>query len=86
MPPIRSFPCPLQCSPRLPPPPRNWPFQVAAVLYVPLQRGKIFSAEEDAWHRASVDEAFDEALRFHNEMEAAAGACILDLEVVVEER
>eukprot|EP00887_Chlorella_sp_A99_P004369 scaffold15.g4369.t1 len=65
---------------------RSWPYQISATLYVPLVGGRMFSAEDKAWHKQPVDAAIVQALKFHAHAEACPTCCILDLEVVVEER
>lgn len=64
----------------------TWPLQISAVLYIPLLHGRIFSAEEPYWNKKSLDVGVAESLKFWRSMEASSSACILDLEVVVEER
>ncbi|KAL4420519.1 hypothetical protein ABPG75_010175 [Micractinium tetrahymenae] len=64
----------------------TWPLQISAVLYIPLLHGRIFSAEESYWNKKSLDVGVAESLRFWRAMEASTSSCILDLEVVVEER
>ena len=39
---------------------RHWPHAIAAVLYLPLQMGKVFSAEEPNWYRQPLDVAVAE--------------------------
>ena len=36
---------------------RNWPYQISATLYIPLVGGRMFSAEDKAWHKQPVDVA-----------------------------
>lgn len=64
-----------------------WPNQIAAVLYIPLQRGKIFSAEEpDLWHMRPLHTGLRAISKLYKAAEADPNGCVLDLEVVVEER
>lgn len=64
----------------------TWPHQISAVLYIPLLKGRIFSAEEPDWNKRSLDVGVAESIKFFQAMEASNTSCILDLEVVVEER
>lgn len=64
----------------------TWSHQISVVLYIPLVMGRIFSAEEPVWNKRSLDVGVAESLSFFHQMEASNSSCILDLEVVVEER
>jgi hypothetical protein len=67
-----------------------WPHAVAAAVYIPLLRGRIFSAEEDAWDGAplAAGVAAMEAVHARTAAPGFAGGagCALDLEILVEER
>jgi len=66
---------------------RLWPNQIAAVVYIPLQRGKIFSAEEpEQWHMKPLYMGMAAIKQLHATAEEDPTGCVLDLEVVVEER
>lgn len=36
---------------------RNWPHAISATLYVPTVGGRVFSAEDKAWHKQPLDAA-----------------------------
>ena len=41
----------------------TWPHQISAVLYIPLLKGRIFSAEEPVWNKRSLDIGIEEVRR-----------------------
>lgn len=62
-----------------------WPHPVAAVVYIPLLRGRIFSAEEGPWNMAPLERGIEEMKALHQRLSALPEGCVLDLEVVAEE-
>ena len=62
-----------------------WPHPIAAVVYIPLLRGRIFSSEEGEWHLATLDHGIAAMKGLFEKLNALPDGCILDLEVVVEE-
>jgi hypothetical protein len=62
-----------------------WPHPVAAVVYIPLLRGRIFSAEEGPWNMAPLERGIEEMRALHQRLSALPQGCVLDLEVVAEE-
>lgn len=62
----------------------HWPHPISAVVYIPLVRGKIFSAEDDDWMLAPLEKGVDAMRAFYERMRTSQ--CILDMEVVAEER
>jgi glycosyltransferase-like protein LARGE len=62
-----------------------WPHPVAAVVYIPLLRGRIFSAEEGPWNMAPLEQGIEEMKALHQRLSALPEGCVLDLEVVAEE-
>lgn len=61
-----------------------WPGSIAAVIYVPLVHGNIFSPIESHWQGAPLDQMVEEVFEFHEA--SSSWACNLDIEVVAEER
>jgi len=62
-----------------------WPHPVAAVVYIPLLRGRIFSAEEGPWNMAPLEQGIEEMKLLHQRLSTLPEGCVLDLEVVAEE-
>jgi hypothetical protein len=62
-----------------------WPYKIAAVVYIPLVRGKIFTPQSQEWHNSPLDKAVEELEAFHARMSTLDSGCLLDMEVVVEE-
>ncbi len=62
----------------------HWPHPIAAVVYIPMVEGKISSTEDDTWNGTSLDIGIDEVKQYAERMKTSK--CILDLELVVEER
>lgn len=62
----------------------HWPHPIAAVVYIPVVRGKIFSGEDDDWHLSPIERGIDAMTVLYERMRSLQ--CILDMEVVVEER
>lgn len=61
-----------------------WPGSIAAVVYVPLVHGSIFSPLESPWQDAPLDQMVEELQSFHEYSNSLP--CYLDIEVVAEER
>jgi len=62
----------------------HWPHPISAVIYIPLVRGKIFSAEDEEWMLAPLEKGVDSMRALYERMSSLQ--CILDMEVVAEER
>ena len=62
-----------------------WPHPIAAVVYIPLLRGRIFSPEEGPWGLAPLEHAVQELRAMHDRLSQLPEGCVLDMEVVVEE-
>lgn len=62
----------------------HWPHPIAAVIYIPLVRGKISSTEDDRWNGESLEVGIEEVKKYAERMKTSK--CIIDVELVVEER
>ena len=62
----------------------HWPHPIAAVVYIPLLKGKISSTEDESWNGASLEVGIEEVKRYAERMKTSK--CIIDVELVVEER
>ncbi len=62
----------------------HWPHPIAAVVYIPLVRGKISSTEDDSWNGTSLEVGIEEVKTYAERMKTSK--CIIDIELVVEER
>lgn len=62
----------------------HWPHPIAAVVYIPLVQGKISSTEDESWNGTSLEIGIDEVKQTVERIQNSR--CILDLELVVEER
>lgn len=62
-----------------------WPHPIAAVVYIPLLKGRIFSSEEGPWNLSPLEEGIAEMKAMHERLSALPDGCVLDLEVVAEE-
>lgn len=64
-----------------------WPHSITAVVYIPLLRGRMFSAEKASqWHGAPLESGMAALAALHAEADSTPGSCILTLEIVAEER
>ena len=62
----------------------HWPHPIAAVVYIPLVRGKISSTEDESWNGTSLEVGIEEVKTYAERMKTSK--CIIDIELVVEER
>lgn len=62
----------------------HWPHPIAAVVYIPLVRGKISSTEDDSWNGTGLEVGIEEVKKYAERMKTSK--CIIDVELVVEER
>jgi hypothetical protein len=62
----------------------HWPHPIAAVVYIPLVRGRISSTEDPSWNGTSLEVGIEEVKRYAERMRTST--CIIDIELVVEER
>lgn len=62
-----------------------WPYKIAAVIYIPLVGGRIFTPQDHDWHDSPLYKAIDELEAFHARLSGVESGCWLDMEVVVEE-
>jgi len=62
----------------------HWPHPISAVVYIPMVEGKISSTEDDNWNGERLIRGITAVEESYGRMKLSQ--CILDLEVVVEER